>query len=95
MHLNQIAERGRQPSISMFVIFHSITNSPKTKLTLTKADYFIIFPKTLCFGFQNKQRVVKEADQNEIQRIEVKNTAGDEEEGEDKHDVFIHIEALT
>ena len=50
---------------------------------------------TDCSGFQNKQRVVKEADQNEIQRIEVKNTAGDEEEGEDKHDVFIHIEALT
>lgn len=48
LHLmNQIAERGRQPKVSMFTIFHNITNSHKTKLILTEADYFIIFPSNL------------------------------------------------
>jgi hypothetical protein len=48
LHLmNQIAERGRQPNVSLFTIFHNITNSFKTKLILTESDYFIIFPSTL------------------------------------------------
>jgi hypothetical protein len=48
LHLmNQIAERGRAPKVSLFTIFHNITNSHKTKLILTEADYFIIFPSSL------------------------------------------------
>ena len=48
LHLmNQIAERGRQPNVSLFTIFHNVTNSHKTKLILTESDYFILFPSTL------------------------------------------------
>ena len=48
LHLmNQIAERGRSSKVSLFTIFHNITNSFKTKLILTESDYFIIYPSSL------------------------------------------------